>query len=181
MRTWHFWMFGLALFAACLSGPSVAETRSQDPIAWSEGLRWLAPERFDATRLRGKVVILEFWTFECINCRRTIPAMRALDARFHDDVRVVGIHSPELEQERDPRAVLEAVAREGIAYPVALDNNFRVWRRFDNHYWPAFYVLDRRGVVRHTHLGELHQGTPAWSEMLRVVDSLRTPNPRSIP
>ena len=150
------------------------------PADWSSGLRWVQPARFQPARLDGKPVIVEFWTFGCINCRRTIPAMRELETRFGRDIPIVGIHTPEFDWEKQPEAVRRTVRREGIRYAVAQDNDYRAWNAFGNHYWPALYVLDRNGRIRYTHAGELHQGTPSWSELVALLEGLRTEGkPRS--
>jgi thiol-disulfide isomerase/thioredoxin len=118
------------------------------------------------------VVVVEFWTFACINCRHTLPAMRELAARADRNLAVIGIHTPELPIERDPAEVRRAIVREHIVYPVATDEDYGAWNAFHTQYWPAFYVLDRRGRVRWTHAGELHLGTPEWRELLKVVAAL---------
>ena len=124
--------------------------------------------------LRGKIQLVEFWTFRCINCVRTVPAMRNLSERFPaGDVVVIGVHTPELDEERDPRRVGEALRRLGVRFPVAMDNDHAVWRAFGNRYWPALYLVDKRGVIRHTHIGELHEGTLEWRVLLERIDALR--------
>lgn len=136
---------------------------------------WLDPPPLTRADLAGKVVLVEFWTFDCINCRRTVPAMKRLHARFagRGDVIIVGIHTPELAHERDPRAVRRAVERLGLPYPVLLDPAMVNWRAFDNHYWPALYVIDRRGTIRDLHIGELHEGTSSWRTLVALVERLR--------
>src|SRR5207247_2844055 len=109
--------------------------------------RWFNSVPLTADKLQGKVRLVEFWAFECINCARTIPAMRALHERFAGpDVVVIGVHTPELKAERDPLKVAEAIKKYEIRYPVAIDNDHSIWRAFDNRYWPALYVVDRHGV-----------------------------------
>ena len=119
------------------------------------------------------MVVVEFWTFGCINCVRTVPAMRRLHAAYpSDSLVIVGVHTPEFDHERSRVNAERAIARLEVRYPVALDNDFAIWRAFKNRYWPALYVIDRRGVIRHTHVGELHQGTPRWNELLKLIDRL---------
>lgn len=155
------------------SAVGAGEARASKPGDWRSGLRWIQPKGFGARDLDGKIIVVEFWALGCINCQRTIPAMRALHEKFGADVVVVGIHTPELEYERDATAVRRAVAGGRIRFAVAQDNDYRAWRAFDNQYWPAAYVLDRNGRVRHTHVGELHEGSPRWNELLHVIDDLR--------
>jgi cytochrome c biogenesis protein CcdA/thiol-disulfide isomerase/thioredoxin len=105
--------------------------------------------------LRGKVVLIDFWTYTCINCLRTLPYLEAWDARYRGDgLVIVGVHSPEFPFERDAGNVAGALKREGIRYPVAQDNELKTWDAWGNQYWPAEYLIDAQGQVRHAHFGE---------------------------
>ncbi|OFW75720.1 MAG: hypothetical protein A2Y55_12910 [Actinobacteria bacterium RBG_16_68_12] len=105
--------------------------------------------------LRGKVVLVDFWTYSCINCLRTLPHLKAWDGAYRSDgLAIVGIHSPEFSFERVPGNVRSAVRRLGLRYPVGLDNDFATWRAYENDYWPAKYLVDRTGRIRFTHFGE---------------------------
>jgi thiol-disulfide isomerase/thioredoxin len=105
--------------------------------------------------LRGKVVLVDFWTYTCINCLRTLPYLEAWDARYRGDgLVIVGVHSPEFPFERDAGNVAGAIKREGIRYPVAQDNELKTWDAWGNQYWPAEYLIDAQGQVRHVHFGE---------------------------
>jgi cytochrome c biogenesis protein CcdA/thiol-disulfide isomerase/thioredoxin len=105
--------------------------------------------------LRGRVVLVDFWTYTCINCLRTLPYLEAWDARYRrDGLTIVGIHSPEFPFERDAGNVAGAIEREGVRYPVAQDNDLATWDAWGNQYWPAEYLIDARGQVRHVHFGE---------------------------
>jgi thiol-disulfide isomerase/thioredoxin len=105
--------------------------------------------------LRGRVVLLDFWTYTCINCLRTLPYVKAWDARYRrDGLTVIGVHSPEFPFERDAGNVRRAIAQDGIRYPVAQDNRLAVWNAFQNRYWPAKYLIDARGHLRYVHFGE---------------------------
>jgi len=168
----------LAATAVVVAGLAAATSASPaeapwTPDPWRSQVAWISPAKFDPRSIDGKVTIVEFWTFSCINCRRTTPAMRALHHRFGADVAIVGVHTPEFEHERDPAAVRAAIARDRIDWIVAQDNDQRAWSAFHNQYWPALYVLDRAGRVRHVHVGELHEGTARWKEFVKVVDALR--------
>src|SRR5215211_113623 len=106
-------------------------------------------------RLRGKVVLVDFWTYTCINCLRTLPQLRAWDDRYRDDGLVIaGVHTPEFTVERDPENVSRAIERNRLRYPVAQDNEYATWNAWGNQYWPAKYLIDARGRVRFTHFGE---------------------------
>jgi cytochrome c biogenesis protein CcdA/thiol-disulfide isomerase/thioredoxin len=105
--------------------------------------------------LRGKVVLVDFWTYTCINCLRTLPYLEAWDRRYRSDgLVIVGVHSPEFPFERDAGNVQAAIEREGIRYPVAQDNKLATWDAWGNQYWPAEYLIDARGQVRDAHFGE---------------------------
>jgi cytochrome c biogenesis protein CcdA/thiol-disulfide isomerase/thioredoxin len=117
--------------------------------------QWLNSEPLTRERLRGKVVLIDFWTYSCINCLRSIPYVRAWDERYRrDGLVVIGVHAPEFAFERDVANVERAVRDLGILYPVAIDNDYRLWRAFQNRFWPAHYFIDAEGRVRYHHFGE---------------------------
>ena len=118
--------------------------------------------------LRGKVVIVDFWTYSCINCLRTLPHLKAWDKAYRRaGLTIVGVHAPEFAFERVPSNVRSAVRRLGIRYPVALDNDFATWRAYNNDYWPSKYLIDKSGRVRYTHFGEGAYGeTESWIRRL---------------
>ena len=125
---------------------------------------WLNSEPLDPAGLRGKVVLVDFWTLTCINWLRTEPWIRAWSRAYRDDgLVVIGVHTPEFGFEHDLDLVRQAVRERGIDHPVAIDNGYRVWRAFDNHYWPALYFVDAQGRIRHHHFGE---GEYEGSEMV---------------
>jgi len=116
---------------------------------------WLNSEPLDPAELRGRAVLVNFWTLTCINWLRQEPYVRAWSQAYRDDGLVVlGVHTPEFSFEHEIDRVREAVRERGIDYPVALDNDYAVWSAFDNHYWPALYFVDREGVIRDHHFGE---------------------------
>jgi cytochrome c biogenesis protein CcdA/thiol-disulfide isomerase/thioredoxin len=105
--------------------------------------------------LRGKVVLVDFWTYTCINCIRTLPYLKAWDQRYRErGLVIVGVHTPEFPFERDAGNVKEAIAQNGLRYPVAQDNDYATWDAYGNQFWPAKYLVDARGQVRYTHFGE---------------------------
>jgi len=116
---------------------------------------WLNSPPLTREQLRGKVVLVDFWTYSCINCIRSVPYVRAWSERYKDKgLVVIGVHAPEFAFERDPANVRKAVADLGIRYPVALDNDLTIWRAFTNRYWPAHYLADAQGRIRYHHFGE---------------------------
>jgi thiol-disulfide isomerase/thioredoxin len=104
--------------------------------------------------LRDRVVLLEFWTFACGNCQRTLPFLRRIHDQYQPDVTVVGVHSPEFAFERPVKNVERAVRESGLEYPVGLDNDAAAWNAYGNQYWPTIYLIDRAGQIRHKHIGE---------------------------
>jgi thiol-disulfide isomerase/thioredoxin len=119
------------------------------------GLTWLNSEPRTLASLKGKVVLVNFWTFACINCQRTLPHVKDLYAKYHDKgFEIVGIHTPEFDYEKELDNIKKAVKDEGITWPVVQDNNFVTWKKYKNIYWPAFYYLDKSGNIRHFHAGE---------------------------
>ena len=116
---------------------------------------WINTDPLAVADLDGKVVLYNFWTFGCINCKRTLPYVKAWFERYAaDGLVVIGVHTPEFDYEADPANVRDFVEAEGITYPVALDPDKKVWRLFDNHAWPGFFLHDRNGFQRHFHAGE---------------------------
>jgi thiol-disulfide isomerase/thioredoxin len=116
---------------------------------------WLNSEPLDPAGLRGRVVLVNFWTLTCINWLRQEPYVRAWSQAYGDDgLVVIGVHTPEFSFERDLELVRTATAEREIDYPVALDNGYTVWDAFANNYWPALYFVDREGAIRDEHFGE---------------------------
>jgi cytochrome c biogenesis protein CcdA/thiol-disulfide isomerase/thioredoxin len=121
-----------------------------------EGItHWLNSEALDLDNMKGKVVLIDFWTYTCINCIRTLPHVQGWYEKYEaDGLVVIGVHSPEFEFEKDTSNVEQAIAQYGLTYPVAQDNNFTTWRNYNNRYWPAEYLIDADGNIRYTHFGE---------------------------
>jgi thiol-disulfide isomerase/thioredoxin len=118
-------------------------------------VKWLNSEPLTAEQLRGKVVLVDFWTYSCINCIRTVPYVRAWAEKYKDQgLVVIGVHAPEFAFEKKIDNVKRAIQNFGITYPVAVDNDFKIWRAFGNSYWPAHYFIDADGRIRHHHFGE---------------------------
>jgi thiol-disulfide isomerase/thioredoxin len=118
-------------------------------------VQWLNSPPLTMQQLKGKVVLVDFWTFGCINCLNALPHVKEWAAKYGDQgLVVIGVHSPEFAYEKDPANVKDAVAKLGITFPVALDNDFAIWRQFANRYWPAHYFIDAQGRVRFHHFGE---------------------------
>jgi thiol-disulfide isomerase/thioredoxin len=134
---------------------------------------WINSRPQSLAALRGRVVLIEFWTFGCSNCRNTLPWLQAAHARFaRDGLVIVAVHTPEFASERDPLEVREAVDRLGIRYPVMIDNDASYWNALGNRYWPAFYLVGRDGRIVTTAIGELHRGEKRGDRMERAIENL---------
>jgi cytochrome c biogenesis protein CcdA/thiol-disulfide isomerase/thioredoxin len=134
----------------------------------SGAVEWLNSRPLTVEDLKGKVVLVDFWTYSCINCLRAIPYVRAWAEKYRDHgLVVIGVHAPEFAFERNVENVKKAIATLGIGYPVAIDNDYKVWRAFENEYWPAHYFIDGKGLIRHHHFGE-----GEYDESERVIQGL---------
>ena len=150
------------LLLACLATSSCmaeapASAQAAPPVApeFTGINHWINSEPLTMRSLRGKAVLVEFWTYECINCLRAMPHVKQWHERYSKDgLVVVGVHTPEYGHERITANVERAVERLGITYPVAQDNGYRTWNAYGNRYWPALYLIDQRGRVVNAHFGE---------------------------
>ncbi|SAL41123.1 redoxin domain-containing protein [Caballeronia peredens] len=116
---------------------------------------WLNSAPLDLKQLRGKVVLVDFWTFDCINCAHTLPHVKEWYSRYRDKgLVVVGVHTPEYTFERDTGNLKKAIKQYGIEYPVAQDNQYATWNAYRNQYWPALYLIDQNGKIVYSHFGE---------------------------
>lgn len=141
----------------------VSKVRADSPMEEGKGampslagaVQWLNSPELNAEALRGKVVLVDFWTYDCINCQHTLPYVKDWAKKYEKDgLVVIGVHTPEYGYERIIDNVKDQVKKLGITYPVAIDNNYAIWRNFDNQYWPAHYLIDAKGQVRYSHFGE---------------------------
>ncbi|MDF3933713.1 cytochrome c biogenesis protein DipZ [Pseudomonas citronellolis] len=139
--------------------PSASAAEQLDDLGAMPSLdgavQWLNSAPLASADLRGKVVLVDFWTYDCINCQHTLPYVNQWAKRYADQgLVVIGVHTPEYPFERVPANVQKAVEAHDIHYPVALDNHYRIWNAFANQYWPAHYFIDAKGRVRYLHVGE---------------------------
>ena len=173
----HPQLAAIVLLVFGLTMPAMArtlETPFQLPAFTSSAPRdWLNSAPLTVDSLRGKVVLLDFWTFGCWNCYRSFPWLRSLEKRLSEQpFTVVGIHSPEFEHERDRDLVAAKIEEFQLQHPVMLDNDFRYWTSLDTHYWPAYYLIDKQGRVRHLHVGETHTGDPRAEQIEADIQAL---------
>jgi thiol-disulfide isomerase/thioredoxin len=135
---------------------SVAQAASRPKLPEFQGIsQWLNSQPLSLASLKGKVVLVQFWTFSCINCQRTLPYIVKWHQRYAaQGLQVIGVHTPEFAFERDPNNVKKALQQYQIAYPVPMDNGFKTWRAYHNRYWPNLYLADRQGFLQYSHAGE---------------------------
>lgn len=140
--------------ARLLSKPyTIPEFTHSDPDDWINS-RPLA-----TGDLTGKVVLIDFWTFGCVNCYKSFPWLKSIEAKYkHRDFAVLGVHTPEFDHEKDRRKVAAKVREFGIEHAVMIDNDFSYWKALKNRYWPSFYLIDKNGKVRAVYVGEMHEG-----------------------
>lgn len=148
----------VAISAAALTGFSANAVPLKTPMAAPEFVgidKWLNSEPLTMQQLRGKVVLVDFWTYTCSNCINTLPYVKSWHEKYKDQgLVVVGVHTPEYSFERNTDNVRTAIKRFDIRYPVAQDNRYATWSAYNNQYWPAVYLIDKKGQVVYTHFGE---------------------------
>jgi len=119
------------------------------------GGEWFNTKPLTLAELKGKVVIIDFWTYTCINCQRTLPFVKEWWRKYQDKgLVIIGVHSPEFEFEKDKNNLAKAITDFNLTHPIVQDNDFSTWRAYENHYWPAKYIIDKDGYIRYTHFGE---------------------------
>src|SRR6476659_1673670 len=140
---------------AAMDMPAQAQPSVGELSSLSSATEWLNSQPLTAADLRGKVVLIDVWTFTCINWLRTVPYVRAWAKKYKDQgLVVIGVHAPEFPFERDITNVRRAVQAMDLTYPIAIDNDFAIWRGFRTTAWPALFFVDHQGRLRHEHFGE---------------------------
>ncbi len=152
---------GLAMATETNSGISglevdtlVAANKAPAAPAFAEG-NWINSDQLTLEKLRGRVVLVEFWTFGCYNCRNTLPSVKEWDARYRDrGLTIIGVHTPETSSEYNLDNVRREVPALGVKYPVVTDNDYKTWKAYGVEAWPTILVVDKKGRVRWLHIGE---------------------------
>lgn len=147
---------GLAAFAAFLAlFASMAGSATGDPAPEILNKTWLNSEPLRLADLKGKVVMVEFWTFGCYNCKNVEPYIKQWHRKYSDDgLVIIGVHTPEFDHEADIDNVKNYLKKNDIEHAIAIDNDFATWKSYRNRYWPARYLIDKQGIVRHIYIGE---------------------------
>ena len=158
---------------ATLALASVAQAAPKAPeFTHSSQAEWLNSKPLSLSQLRGKVVLVEFWAFECVNCRNTQPWLHAIQQKYAGrDFVIVSVHTPELPEERAIGNVRTAVAEQRITNPVMVDGDYSYWNAMQNEYWPAFYVIDKHGRIADRAIGEMHVGQARAAELERAIET----------
>ena len=139
----------------------------------TDAQEWLNSPPLEWKALRDQVVLLDFWTFGCWNCYRSFPWLKSVEKRYHDQgLQVIGVHTPEFDHEHDIARVRQKVEEFGLQHPVMIDNDFSYWRALRNRYWPAFYLVGKRGKVRAVFVGETHEGDRRAAKIERTIEKL---------
>ena len=167
------YLAGAALALAGCGGSVAAMSADAPEFTHASPAEWLNSAPLKLADLRGSLVLIEFWTFDCYNCRNTLPWLKAV----HDEygprgLKIVSVHTPELPQEREPANVRAAVKQLGITYPVMIDTDFSYWRAMKNRYWPAFFLIDASGRIVLDASGELHRGETRGDAMEAAIRNL---------
>ena len=171
MKNLTFWVGSAALIFGVAT--IAAATGDEGPSPGFDGaVSWLNSAPLNSKALRGKVVVVNFWTYSCINSLRELPYMKAWFAKYRDaGLVVIGVHAPEFGFEKDPANVKNAVSQLKITYPIPIDSNHSVWTNFRNEYWPADYIIDAKGRIRYHHFGE-----GEYDKSERVIQTLLKEN-----
>ncbi len=169
-------VLGLVL-VLCAEGRPLAEhpalRRPAPDFPYRDSAAWHNSPPLSMSALRGQVVLLDIWTFACWNCYRSFPWLRALEARFKDrPLRVIGVHTPEFDREKQRENVAAHIKKYQLNHPVMMDNDFSYWHALSNRYWPAYYLVDKKGIVRAVFVGETHGGSDQAVEIEQTIESL---------
>lgn len=154
----------------------VEEVRGAPPLpefTHSGDQDWINSQPLTVASLRGKVILLDFWTFDCWNCYRSFPWVNSLHERFGDDrLVIVGVHTPEFEHEKDRGRVAQKVKEFQLNHPIMIDNDFSYWRAIGNRFWPSYYIVDKQGRVRNLAIGETHIGDSRAERVEALLEKL---------
>ena len=147
--------FALRSFAAAAAIMTGALAHAAPAPEFAGIDNWINSAPLTVQGLRGKVVLVDFWTYDCINCQHVLPYVKEWHRKYKDQgLVVVGVHTPEYGFERNLNNLKGAVQRNAITFPVAQDNRYATWNAYDNRFWPAFYLVDKRGEIVYSHFGE---------------------------
>lgn len=167
------------LLGACNSQAQTPKVTAAPPFPVRPAEQWINSPPLTLDGLKGQVVLLDFWTFECWNCYRSFPWLNGVEAQFAPQgLKVIGVHTPEFAREKVISRIREKVDEFGIRYPVMVDSDHAYWNAMQNQYWPAFYLIDRQGRLRALYVGETHAGDAQARQMeSQIATLLAEPGP----
>ncbi|MGH8456686.1 MAG: redoxin family protein [Stenotrophobium sp.] len=166
-------MLGYACTMQTAQALSLDQARLAPEFTQSTPQGWINSKPLRWSDLQGKVVLVDFWAFDCWNCYNSIPWLHSLEQRYAGkDLRIVSVHTPELSQERVRANVEKKVREYALTNPVMLDNDYAYWNAMHNQYWPAFYLVDRHGLVRAAYVGETHAGDGNARQIEQAINEL---------
>ncbi len=152
---------------------AAAQPRQAPEFPQRSAEEWINSAPLTLASLRGQVVLLDFWTFECWNCYRSFPWLNGVERQFASrGLKVIGVHTPEFEREKVVASIRAKVREFKITYPVMVDNDKGYWNAMRNRYWPAFYLIDRKGVLRELYVGETHAGDRQAKAIEAAIEAL---------
>ena len=173
------YVVALCLFYGVVSGRGVTQVVHADSLTLLPEFtethedQWLNSKALTRTSLRGKVVVIDFWTFACWNCYRSFPWLNSIYDRYKDQgLEVVGVHAPEFDYEKRKQLLREKIAEFNLDFPIMIDNEKRYWNAMKNRYWPAYYIIDSRGYIRGSFVGETHAGDSNAVAMEALIQKL---------
>lgn len=160
------------LFTLTCSAANKAATAAPE-FTHAQQSAWINSQPLELGDFKGRVLLIDVWTFDCWNCYRSIPWLKSMESRLGPKgLALLGVHSPEFPHEQERARVIAKVKEFGIAHPVMLDNDYTYWRALDNHYWPAFYVIDKQGRLRGKFVGETHVGDERAKQVEALITNL---------
>jgi thiol-disulfide isomerase/thioredoxin len=143
-----------------------------------ENIPWVQSKPLKLANLHGQVVVVHFWTFGCINCIHNYPVYKAWQEKYAGKaVTIIGVHTPEFAREADADRVRAKAQENGLKFPIVIDNNSRIWKKWDNQFWPTIYLIDKKGLVRYHWDGELHPEKAADKQFAARIDELLAEKP----
>jgi thiol-disulfide isomerase/thioredoxin len=165
----------LVLFVVFYFANTQAKSMSFDlpEFTQQDAQRWINSSPLKTADLKGKVVLVDIWTYGCWNCYRSIPWLNSLEEKFgHDKFTIVGIHTPEFDHETEREKIIEKCEEFKVTHPVMMDNDFAYWKALRNRYWPTFYVADKNGIVQGVFIGETHEGDKRAKDVEKLITKL---------
>ncbi|MCB1857503.1 MAG: redoxin domain-containing protein [Gammaproteobacteria bacterium] len=143
------------------------------PFTHHEPFNWINSKPLSLADLRGRVLLIDFWTFDCWNCYRSFPWLLSLEAQMKEQpFTVIGVHTPEFEHERDKQRLLEKIEVFQLRHPVMIDNDFSFWNAMGTRYWPTYYLIDKKGLVRNVFIGETRSDSAQAARITEAVEAL---------